>query len=143
VGTGPRDRATPGEASPSSSHLSIEICRDAVESSLLAAGIDRIRAYLLVLVTNKDITKVIGLILHKRSDGKYSRLGVFDIPSCSADRKKYPRMARGFLECNPEEVTIIRLRDCVHIGEGRANDTGFRYVRFLVLLCQVRRIRLR
>jgi hypothetical protein len=86
---------------------------------------------------------VIGLILHKHSDGKYSRLGVFDIPSCEADGKKYPRMARGFLEGNPEEVTIIRLQDCVHIGEGRANDTGFPYVRFLVVLCRVRRIWLR
>jgi hypothetical protein len=93
-------------ASPSG-HLSIAIYRDAVETNLLAEGIDKIRACLLVLVTNEDITKVTGLILRKNPDGNYSRLGVFDIPSSEADEKIYPGMARGFLEGNPKEVTII------------------------------------
>jgi hypothetical protein len=36
-----------------------------------------------------------------------------------------------------------RLLDCVHVGEGRANDTGFLRVRFLVLICWVWRTLLR
>jgi hypothetical protein len=94
-------------ASPSSGYFSIAIYRDGVETSLLAEAIHRIHAYLLVLTTNKDITEVTGLVLHKHSDSKYSRLGVFNIPYCGADGKEYPNMARGFLEGNPEEVTII------------------------------------
>jgi len=94
-------------ALPSSSPLSIWISKDARETSLLAEGIERIRAYLLVLVTDPNSIKVTGLILHKHSDGKYSRLGIFNIPEGVRDVRRYPRMAREFLEGNPEEVTII------------------------------------
>jgi hypothetical protein len=94
-------------ASPYSSALSITIFRDAVETSLLAEGTDRIRAYLLVLVTNDDVTKVSGLILHKHSDDKYSRLGVFTVPYFPKDLEWYPNMVRGFFHGKPEEVTII------------------------------------
>jgi hypothetical protein len=88
------------------SKFSIAIYRDAAETSLVPEGTGTIRAYLLVLVTNDDVTKVTGLILYKHNDQHYSRLGVFDIPYCSADQEKYPRLARSFLQGDPEEVTI-------------------------------------
>jgi hypothetical protein len=86
---------------------SIAVCRDAEETSLLAEGANTIRAYLLVLVANKAITRVTGLILRQHSDRAYMRMGVFDIPGCPADEEKYPNMARGLLQGNAEEVTII------------------------------------
>ncbi|KAI3321053.1 HET-domain-containing protein [Xylariaceae sp. AK1471] len=96
-----------GEVTREDSKLSISICRDAVETSLAAEGTDEIRAYLLVLVTNDDTTRVTGLVLHRHHDQKYSRLGIFDVPYCTADQERYPLLARSFLEGNPEEVTII------------------------------------
>lgn len=109
--TSPRetDRYSYGTITQGQTMLSIAICGDGVELDLLSNGSNSFQAYLLVLVSDDDMTRVTGLILRKHpEDGdRYSRLGVFDVPYCMADREKYPRMARGLLEGEPEEVTIM------------------------------------
>lgn len=103
------DRYGDGQITQGHSKLSVAICADGKKTDLRSEGANNIQAYLLVLVSNDDTTRVTGLILRKRpGDGdRYSRLGVFDVPYCQADREKYPRMARGLLQGEPDEVTII------------------------------------
>jgi hypothetical protein len=91
-----------------SSALTIAIFRDAAETSLLAEVTDRIRAYLLALVTNDDLTGVVGLILHKHSDGKYSRLGVFTAPRSTTNMEQYSDMVRGFM-ANRRKLQLYEL----------------------------------
>ncbi|PMD32227.1 HET-domain-containing protein [Hyaloscypha variabilis F] len=86
--------------------LSMVIMQDANDRSLLEEGKNSIRASLLVLVANDRATRVTGLILYKHLDGMYSRLGVFDCPTCPADEETYPNMASGFLQGTPDIVTI-------------------------------------
>ncbi|RSL47526.1 hypothetical protein CEP54_013365 [Fusarium duplospermum] len=90
-----------------SSIPSVDICRDSVEASFLTGGITTVRAYLLVLVASSDMQDVTGLILCQNSDQTYCRKGVFHIPRCPADKKKFPNLAGSFLNRNMEEVTII------------------------------------
>ncbi|KAI1192544.1 HET-domain-containing protein [Nemania serpens] len=101
-----RDR---GRITQGHSELSISVFTDAVETDLLPEGADNIQAYLLVLFSKDDRTRVTGLLLRKHPDDgdRYSRLGAFGVPYCEADQKEYPTMARGLLQGEPEEVTIM------------------------------------
>lgn len=91
-----------------SSIPSISIHRDGTEASLLADGITTVRAHLLVLTASTDMKEVTGLILRQNSDHTYLRMGVFHVPYCPADQKKYPNLARSLLNGGlEEEVTIV------------------------------------
>ncbi|KAJ3467886.1 hypothetical protein MRS44_005450 [Fusarium solani] len=91
-----------------SSIPSISIHRDGAEESSFAGGITTVRAYLLVIVASSDIKEVTGLILRQHSDQTYLRMGVFHVPYCPADKKKYPNLARSLLNSSlEEEVTIV------------------------------------
>ncbi|KAI1175286.1 HET-domain-containing protein [Nemania sp. FL0916] len=100
---------TSGEITRGSMKFSIAIYRDAVETELrLEADAEgKARVYLLVLISNNDTTNVTGLILRKHPDDKYSRLGVFDVPYCSADQKTHPKMAGTLLQGDRQSVIIM------------------------------------
>ncbi|RSM05556.1 hypothetical protein CDV31_009547 [Fusarium ambrosium] len=87
---------------------SIGIYRDGAETSLLAGGITTIRVYLLVIVVRDDVDlNVTGLILRQLPNQTYSRMGVFHVPYCPAHQNTYRYLARGLLNSNKEEVTIV------------------------------------
>ncbi|KAK0110113.1 hypothetical protein ONS95_002768 [Cadophora gregata] len=75
--------------------------RDAKELELPSEENGYIPAYLLVLVSDEEITKIAGLALRKLDDGQYSRLGIFTSPFCSDHPVHY------LLGGNLEEITII------------------------------------
>ncbi|KAI0538210.1 HET-domain-containing protein [Xylaria digitata] len=63
--------------------------------------------YLLVLVSNRDKSRRAGLVLQKRPDNNYSRLGTFRVPTSAEWPDKDREMAGSFMEGKLEEVTIV------------------------------------
>ncbi|KAF2968932.1 hypothetical protein GQX73_g4622 [Xylaria multiplex] len=70
-------------------------------------GAKKAHVYLLILVSNRDKSTRVGLVLQKRPDNNYSRLGIFCVPTVRGHFDKDRKKAGSFMEGKLEEVTIV------------------------------------